>query len=383
MQSELSLKSETSVPTLYANANDLPMLRGYDSFAEIERRFAELIETEDLDARIKIQPDLTRDFDKQLERALELGYETSEIETTKPEVNAARLFTQRALYRINRLKLFWYDDLRRYTNERSDYLRSVRDRIETVWLAWELSQLDIEAMKNLDFKQAVHERAAADLNPPPSEAGLFFRDEAGEAAYRRLLEIFSLDSLVEASQLCRTMAGASNRTHEMLTRILVEEYGGGKLQRKHSSFFKVMLDDLAMNAAPEGYFERVPWEVLASINLSFLYSERKRFYLRYIGGLLYTEVSVPAGFNNYRIAGARLELEDKAMAYWDLHIKEDERHGRWMLYDVAMPLIEQYGADSWELILGYDQTRLMSARAGRAIAREARAADEQAASLPR
>ena len=43
---------------------------------------------------------------------------------------AAHLFLQRTLYRINRLKLFWYDDLARYDNERSNYLRSVRDRIE-------------------------------------------------------------------------------------------------------------------------------------------------------------------------------------------------------------------------------------------------------------
>jgi hypothetical protein len=119
--------------------------------------------------------------------------------------------------------------------------------------------------------------------------------------------------------------------------------------------------------------------VLASINLSFLLSERKLYFLRYIGGLMYTEVSVPAGFSHYREAAARLGLSKEAMAYWDLHIKEDEKHGQWMLNDVALPLADQYKKDAWQLLLGYDQQRFMSDRAATAIMREAKQADSQAA----
>jgi hypothetical protein len=120
--------------------------------------------------------------------------------------------------------------------------------------------------------------------------------------------------------------------------------------------------------------------VLAIINYSFLLTERKRYFLRYIGGLLYGELSVPAGFRNYRAAGERLGLSAAAMSYWDLHIKVDELHGRWMLDDVALPLIAKYPADAWELVLGYDQQWLLSARAGQAVARAAREADRTAAS---
>jgi hypothetical protein len=98
----------------------------------------------------------------------------------------------------------------------------------------------------------------------------------------------------------------------MMTRLLVEEYGGGRLSRKHSSFFSHMLEELNISALPEVHFELVPWEVLATINHSFLVSERKRFYLRYVGGLLYTEISVPAAFNSYRLAAERLGISEKA-----------------------------------------------------------------------
>ena len=42
-----------------------------------------------------------------------------------------------------------YDDLKNYSNERSIYLAQLRDSIEGPWQAWELSQIDVEALKAL------------------------------------------------------------------------------------------------------------------------------------------------------------------------------------------------------------------------------------------
>ena len=341
-----------------------------------EQQFAALIGLANLDERVAARPALAADFECVLARALEVAYRSHDA----AGAGAARLFTQRVLYRVNRLKLFWYDDLGRYENERSAYLRGVRDRVEAAWQPWELAQLGAAAPGRAEcVAEALKRRAAEDVAPRPSADGLYFRERVGEAGYRCLLAIASLDGLVEASQLSRTLGGASNDVHAVMTRLLVEEYGGGRLARKHSSFFIRMLEEFGMSTAPEFYFDAVPWEVLAAINHSFLLSERKRYYLRYVGGLLYTEVSVPAGFENYRAAAERLGLSDAARGYWELHIREDERHGRWMLEDVALPLAALYPEHAHELVLGYDQQKLMSDRAGAAVARAARAADAAAA----
>jgi len=130
-----------------------------------------------------------------------------------------------------------------------------------------------------------------------------------------------------------------------------------------------------MKTEPEAYFNVVPWQILAGINHSFLLSERKRYFLRYIGGLLHTEVSIPGGFRPYLAAATRLGFSNAAMGYWSLHIKEDERHGRWMLRDVALPLIRRYPLDAWELVLGYHQQRHLSQRAAGAVVAAARAAE--------
>ena len=340
-------------------------------FTNALEQFATLLRTDDLDGEVSTRPEIVKGFEQALSFALESAFGNG------PSDSSAHLFLQRVLYRINRLKFFWYDELDNYKNERSEFLRRVRQRIESRWEPWELRQLASDGLNLKDVSAALRDRAAKDVAPPLSPDSVYFRDEMGVAGYRRLLEIASLDGLVEASQLSRTLGGVANDIHAMMTRLLVEEYGGGRLSRKHSSFFTHMLEELDIDATPEGHFDVVPWEVLASVNHSFLLSERKRYYLRYVGGLLYTEISVPAAFDNYRQAAERLGMSEKARGYWDLHIKEDERHGRWMLNDVALPLAVRYSHNAAEIVLGYDQQKFMSSRAGQATAEAVRAVDRR------
>jgi hypothetical protein len=332
-------------------------------FHEAEEAFTHLLQHADLDQHVSNKPECLEPFEHVLGLAL---LEAFEDQPTSPN---AYLFLQRILYRINRLKLFWYDNLENYANEDSAFLFSVRTRIDTAWQDWEARNIEIPSLKSLNIGMALRERTAEDLDPEPSQTGLFFRNDMSQTGYRRLLAIASLDGLVEASQLSRVIGGVGNEVQAMLTKILLEEYGGGKLARKHSSFFSAMLDEFGMDTTPEAYFEIVPWEVLANINHSFTMCERKRNFLRYIGSLLYFEISVPAAFQNYKTAGERLGFNEQAIGYWDVHIKEDLRHGQWMLNEVALPLISRYEDSAWEILLGYDQQRFLSTRASQAIAK--------------
>ncbi|WP_009632717.1 iron-containing redox enzyme family protein [Synechocystis sp. PCC 7509] len=338
------------------------------NYDEAEQQFIHLLDLEDLDSKLETQPELASIVDNAIAQAIENAFSGASGD------DRAHLFLQRILYRINRLQLFWYDDLRHYTNERSPYLNKVRDKIETPWQNWELSQLDVEAIKKVDVKLALIARSDGDLNPPISEDSRYLREEMTEAGYRHVLAIGSFDGLVEGSRLSRIMGGAANEVHATLMRVLIEEYGNGRLSRKHSTYFAQMLEEFGMNTQPEYYFDLVPWEVLACANHNFLMTERKIYFLRYNGGLTYFEVAGPAAYRNYLAAAQRLELSQAAMGYWELHIREDERHGQWMLTDVSLPLAERYPDRAWELVLGYDQEKIMGDRAGVAIVRLAKQA---------
>ena len=335
-------------------------------FLEIEEAFSKFIKLKNLDLYIKENPEKAAIFEKLINIAVCEAYDDGD------GCPQAHLFLQRILYNINRLKLFWYDDLDNYTNEDSSFLFSIRSQVEKESQDWEINHLDIESFKESNIINTLHTRVAEDLNPKPLKDDLYIRNGISETGYRRLLAIASLNGLVEASQLSRVLGGVGNEVQSMLTRIFLEEYGGGKLPRKHSSFFTTMLKEFDMNTRPEAYLDLVPWSTLANINHSFTLSEHKRCFLRYVGGLLFTEVTTPAVFKNFKLAGERLGFSENAVGYWDLHMKEDERHGQWMLDDVAIPLAVQYRDRAWEILLGYEQQRFLNIRAGKDVAESIR-----------
>jgi len=50
---------------------------------------------------------------------------------------------------------------------------------------------------------------------------------------------------------------------------------------------------------------------------------------------MYFEVAGPAAYRY--LAAAATGILRGGDGLWELHIREDERHGRWMLDDVALP----------------------------------------------
>src|SRR5690606_17908637 len=116
-----------------------------------------------------------------------------------------------------------------------------------------------------DAESTLRDWAKRDVTPHPTTDGGWIAEEMCPEGYRRLLEIVSLNALAEASQLSRAVGGAASPTQSMLFRILMEEYGAGRLEKKHSTYFARMLEEQEMNAMPEAYFSRVPWEVLSAI----------------------------------------------------------------------------------------------------------------------
>lgn len=332
-------------------------------FAAAEKQLIELLNLENLDQQVAQVPNCTQELETAILAALPMAYG----EPNEPGDDSAHRFLQRVLYRINRLNLFWYDDLSHYKNERSLYLQWVRDRIESVWQAWELGQIDVKSLQQQDVEQTLRDWYEADLNPPVTENRRFLREDLDREGYRRLLAIASLDGLVEASRMSRILGGASNEVQAMLIRVLMEEYGNGRLARKHSTFFAKMMAEMGLNTKAEGYFDLAPWQLLASINHNFLLTECKRYFLRYNGGLTYFEIVGPSIYTDYLMAAQRLNLSEESSGYWELHIREDERHGLWMLQDVALPLAEQYPDKAWEILLGYAQEKYIGDRAGDAI----------------
>ena len=110
-----------------------------------ERQFTQLLHLDNLERKLAEKPALKEDFEDRLESALSdlLDGEECEPQTL--------LFLQRTLYRINRLKFFWYDDLENYANEDSQYIFGVQNQIESAWQDWESSHINLHKLRVLNY----------------------------------------------------------------------------------------------------------------------------------------------------------------------------------------------------------------------------------------
>lgn len=104
-------------------------------YKSTEQQFTELLATDNLDKKLDTVAQIVNEFETALSAAISSAYQSDSGD------DQAHTFLMRILYRINRLNLFWYDDLRNYSNERSLYLSKVREQIEEAWQEWALVQL--------------------------------------------------------------------------------------------------------------------------------------------------------------------------------------------------------------------------------------------------
>lgn len=291
----------------------------------------------------------------------------------------SHLILQKIMYKINRLKLFWYDDLNNYKNESSMFINDIRNRIEADWQKWELSQLPLQKISEIsNIEEYMVKMCMDDLEPKPASIGQkYLAEEISLNGYKKVLEIFSIDALAEASWLAWSLGGQVSQTQLTLSRIFIEEYGNGKLQHKHSTYFKNMLEELNLNTQPEYYLDSVTWEFLATVNHFFMMANWKKLYLKFVGSFLYMELNTPSAFHYYNQATERLNVNNQGKSYWSIHIIEDKRHGEWMLNEAALPLAKMYPQKAYEIIVGYQQQKNISNRSGMSIVEAAKKAESQ------
>ncbi|KAK9859316.1 hypothetical protein WJX84_005853 [Apatococcus fuscideae] len=345
-----------------------------------EKLFTDLLHVDGLDKQLRSDTGLQQSAEE-VKRALQAALQRAFGDQGSEEDTAAHLFVQRILYKINRSAFFWYDDLKNYRNERSLLLAQIREDIEEAWYQWELQQndLDVPALQQMSAEQvkdALRQGYEDDVDPPLSALAQYIKDELSNEGYKHMMAVGSVDGLVEASKMSRVTGGVGNETMCAIYRIGMEEYGTGRFSRKHSSFYGKNMRQLGLSVEPEHYFDICPWQTLAVINLEFIFSERRRNYLKFAGGLCYFEIAGPSIYRAYVDGAKRLGHDDSAAGYWDLHIGEDLRHGKQMITDVVVPLVDKYPDDGWELLLGYIMEKRISARAGGNLLKDLKAVDE-------
>lgn len=200
---------------------------------------------------------------------------------------------------------------------------------------------------------------------PENPFTAFLRTTPGrEHHYRDFLLQSSADLLAEASASAFGVIGAFGAPQSALFRILIDEFGYGAHDRKHSVLYQAVMRDFGLCDDYGAYaplFDTVSLDLHNTIH--WLFQNPRNVFLQ-AGFLLFAETAYQRSTaDHFRYLS---EFHPDADArYFSEHAHIDLHHTRMVIDDVCTPFVTSYGAAAGaEIVAGAELTRATFARAG-------------------
>ncbi len=180
-----------------------------------------------------------------------------------------------------------------------------------------------------------------------------------EAATSFLIQPAS-DFLTEASAMARNVLGSFGPVQSELFKVLIDEYGYGVHQTKHSTLYRETLGSRGLSPDVHAYWQFYLASSLALTNYFHYVSKNHEMFFRYLGALYYTEASLVYATRHQSEMLHAVWGDDVDTRYFDEHSHIDKHHGRMVIEQIITPLIEQCG-DSIipDVVRGFEEIRLL------------------------
>jgi hypothetical protein len=197
-----------------------------------------------------------------------------------------------------------------------------------------------------------------------------------EHHYRNFLIQSSTDLLAEASASALGVIGEYGPPQSALFRILIDEFGYGVHDKKHSVLYRKTLRGFGLCEEYNGYWPLFDTTAVALHNVIHSLFHSPRNFFRQIGFLLFAETSYQRSTgDHYRHLRKHHPAVDAT--YFGEHAHIDIHHSDMVVNEVVAPLVARYGEEvGQEIILGAELTRAAFALADRHLLAVARAFHE-------
>ncbi len=198
----------------------------------------------------------------------------------------------------------------------------------------------------------------ADGAAPTERAGLFARldelvdqPEADEMTtqfvarecdlegFRVLVAEFAVDALTEAQSFLPAVARLPIQPRMAVLRVLIDEFGCGRIERAHSRLYMNLLQELDLPTDVESHLRNTSSEALAFVNLFYWLAARADSPAWFLGALAHLEASIVEGFGCYVAGCERLGVVHDD--YYREHVHIDAFHRREVR--IALTLLDQHG----------------------------------------
>lgn len=185
--------------------------------------------------------------------------------------------------------------------------------------------------------------------------------------YENFLLQSSADLLAEASASALSCIGEYGAPQSALFRILIDEFGYGAHDRKHSVLFRATLRSFGLDDAYNGYSRLFDTPTLTLHNAVHWLFQNPRNIFGQVGFLLFAETAYQRSTLFHARHLARFHPEADAR-YFAEHAHIDLHHTRMVVDEVVTPFVQRFGPEvGAEIIAGAELTRAVFAGAARGL----------------
>ena len=180
----------------------------------------------------------------------------------------------------------------------------------------------------------------------------YLRREATLEEYREFVVHRSIYHLREADPHTWVIPRLHGGPKAALIEIQADEYGGGNLDRMHSSLFAGTMRSLQLRTTYGAYLDRVPGTTLATVNLMSVFALHRRRRGAAMGHLALLEMDSSIPNQRYADGLRRLGFGPDVTRFYDEHVEADSVHEAIAAHDLAGALAQQEPELASDIVFG-------------------------------
>lgn len=196
--------------------------------------------------------------------------------------------------------------------------------------------------------------------PSLAETAIEKSTDPQRAAQMWLIQ-FAPDFMSEASPMIRNVLGHYGRPQSEWFKIIIDEYGYGVHEAKHSTLFKDTLASVGLNSDLHRYWQYYLVSSLMVNNYFHYLGKNHELFFRYLGALYYTETTLVDLCHRADDLLNRVFDGQVDTRYFSEHTHIDTHHSRMALDKLIIPVVEACGESVIpEIVRGYEEYQLLA-----------------------
>ncbi len=184
---------------------------------------------------------------------------------------------------------------------------------------------------------------------------------SAEAARFHAVQL-AADFLVESSAMVRNLQGYYGPEQSELFKIVIDEFGYGIHETKHSTLYKAFLESIGLRSEPHDYWWWYLPSTIFANNYYNLICNNHIYFFNYIGAITQIENAFVISFKYLKELFDTVFHNRADTRYFAEHMHIDQHHGRMAAENLMFAMVERFGeALIPELVRGFEESIYLGA----------------------